>query len=296
MLTTPKPLNKGILLGLLSGVMFSVYVIINRHVFNTYEVDAFNYVVTFSAVNGLCGLIAILAKADKSKFKSVNFKHVVYVSLLGISALSLLAFSQSKTTASNVAVLSSLVILSTSLWSRPILGEKLSRRAYIWILVLLSAVYLVITGFSLLTLNAGDLIVLAAVAIFGANNAYAKKIIPEFGGGFIVDFRLALGAAILILMAFAQNSDLSFFITNAGYWPVAAGLFSYFTILFTFKAMDHISATNTLVLFTAHVIFTLVGASIFLGESLTLLKLLGSVAILFAIYKLVNVKADQSRS
>lgn len=285
-----KNINAGVVFGLLSAVMFSVYAIINRHVFTTYEVDAFNYVVTFSIVTGACGLLATIFNSDKSKFKESNFIQVVGVALLGISALSLFVFAQSQTTATNAAVLSSLVILSTAFWSIPILGIKPVRKAYLWMVAIIVSVYLVISGFNTPSLNSGDIIILIALALFGANNAYSKKLIPEFGAEFIIDFRMVLGAVLLVGYALIANTDLSFIVSNAGLWPVVAGIFSYLTILFTFKAMKHITATNALVLNISHIVITVFGSAIFLNESLTLLKVIGSVAALYSIYRLVNLK------
>lgn len=289
-------MNRGIIFGISSAALFTIYALINRHVFNTYDVDAFSYVVTFSLANGACGLTAIALKREKKKFLSPNFWEVIMVSLMGIIAISIFVFAQSKTTATNASVLASIVILTTAGWSIPVLKQKPTKNMYIWIPVMLSGIYLVLSGFSSLSINSGDMLIILSIVIFGLNNAYVKKLVPEFGGEFMANFRMPLGAAILLTTALILNRDEGVLITSAGLWPIIAGVASYFNILFTFKAMNYISATNALVLNMSHVVLTMVSAAVFLNEETSILKLLSGLIVFYSVYRLVRVEGKPTKS
>lgn len=212
------------------------------------------------------------------------------MALLGIAALSTITFSLSLTTATNRNVIATVIVITTALWSIPITGSRPGKGFYGWAALLLSSVYLVLAGFSAFDPNVGDLLVILAVTLFGAGNALGQKLIPTFGSEFIINFRLTLGGIILVAIGLIFNGSSSLFVTTVGIIPIVAGLLRYTNILFAFKAMRYLSATKVLTVTTIQVIFTVIGAAIFLSESITASKVIGSFLVVFSVYKIVQTK------
>jgi drug/metabolite transporter (DMT)-like permease len=99
--------TKGVVFGVLSAFTFASYLIINRHIYLTYNVDALKYTITFIMWGGVFGLLSILASPARSNLKKLDRQTAgIFVNALtGSIGAGMVVYGQRFTSAINAVVI-----------------------------------------------------------------------------------------------------------------------------------------------------------------------------------------------
>lgn len=277
--------RKGFLFGVLATVMFAAYVLTNRYVYVTYDVDVFSYVVTFTLWAAAFALLGVGAGRYKKAFRVLQKTTwpVIWTGMLAGIGVGFIVLGQRYTTAINASIIATASIIPTVVFSRYILGEKFGRARWAWMGALFVGLYVAIVGLQAIELNKGDLIILGSAVILGFTNTYSKVLMRTHSSDFVADMRLVGGGMLFLAVGLAfQGSDL--LVTNAGLWPVLGGLFYWLTIKFFYASIHYINPSKAIVLINGHPIITPIIGVWLLAEPYHWTKFAGSVLILVSIY------------
>jgi len=275
----------GILAGLASALCVSGYFIINKYVYNTYEITAVQYSLLFAVVGGLYALVSLLIQKDISRLEMK--RHTLSFGILGSTgflAVGMLVFGQQFTTSVNAAILVPATIVTTALFSFVLLREKLNRNQWLWIAVLFTGLYVGIVGFRTLTLQVGDLIILGSLFVFGFGNVYSRVIMKKVAKPAIVpDVRLAIAGAIALVLTPLLVREYGVMVEVL---PLAftAGFFYWLCMKFFAKSVHLLNANEAIILNNSQIFFTSLLGVILLSEDYSLEKFIGSLVVLVSIY------------
>jgi len=278
--------TKGVIYGVLSAMFVAGYMVLNRYVYTTYDVEPFNYTVTFAAVGGLIAALALVVRRFRSREVRVTGKtagQLFVVGLAGGLAMGMLVFGQNFTTAVNAGIIMTATIITTSIFSRYLLKETFSRRQWLWVVIMFVGLYLGVVGLKIIDFNPGDLILLAGTIVFGFNNTFSKIVINKLGGYFVADTRLMISGALMLAVGvgFLGTEVL---VTSAGFWPVLAGIFFWLGIRTFYGAVQYVSSNKAIVLNNSQIFFTALAGVVLLSEPYDWVKFAGSALVLTSVY------------
>lgn len=280
--------GKGILYGVLAALTFATYVLINRYVYVRYKVDVFNYTATFLIAGGFIALIAIVVKRIKNKAKIPLEKSAWPVALNGIIAgigLGAFVFGQGYTTAVNASILATSTAITTALFSRCMLKDRLSRKQLVWFVIMFLGLYIAIVGLHGIHLNKGDVIILTACFVLGFTNVFSKTLMKKHDSQFVADGRLVSGGVFFVALGLLLSGG-NLLVTSAGLWPLLAGFFFWATIRFFYASVGYINPTKAIVLANSHPVITPIVGVLLLSEPYTWTKFIGSTILLVSIYNI----------
>jgi drug/metabolite transporter (DMT)-like permease len=277
--------TRGVLAGVASAVCLAGYFVINKYIYNTYQPSAVEYTLLFALAGGVFGLGSLVHRMDRAMYSKLrqDTKTIVAMSAISFLSVGLLVIAQRYTSSVNVALLSTLTIVTTMFFSYVMLGEHPNARQRWWLIGLFAGLYVGIVGFHGLHLNKGDVIVLCAEVFFGFNNVLARKIMKRQGSFVVPNARLVLAAGIAIVVSLfvVRHIDLMLRIAPL---TLLAGMFYWLTMK-TFAVSVHlVNANHAVVLNNSQIFFTSLAGVILLGESYSWEKLAGSVVALTSIY------------
>lgn len=278
--------QKGFIYGALAAVTFSIYILVNRHVYLTYGVNVFDYTATFLIAGGLFALIGRLTKGigEKDKLNKSSWQVAANGVIAGVG-LGIFVFGQGYTTVTNASILATSTAITTAIFSVYLLKDKLTSRELKWFCVMLAGFYIAIVGLHGLHLNKGDLLVLASSLILGFTNTFSKVLMKHHTSQFIADGRLICGGVFFALLATVIHGP-DFLVMNAGLWPLLAGFFFWLTIRCFYGAISYINPNKAIILANSHPIFTPVVGAILFSEAYTLNKFVGAVLLVASIYSI----------
>ena len=277
--------QKGLLYGLLGAAMYATYILTDKYVYKHYAVNNFSYAVTFTIWAGIFALGAMLINRYKKEFHVFN-KGTVSVGLNGMLAgvgIAFIVYGQQYTTAINASIIATTSILTTVVYSRFMLKETLNRFQALCLFVMFFGLYIAIVGFSSISLNKGDVIILCSSIILGFTNTFSKILMRDNSSDYVADFRLVAGGVLFLFLGLAFKGS-SFFITTAGLWPVLAGLCYWLTIKFFYASIHYSNPNKAIVLINSHPIITPIVGVLVLSEPYSVSKFIGSLLILTGVY------------
>ncbi|QQS19918.1 DMT family transporter [Candidatus Saccharibacteria bacterium] len=276
---------KGVLAGIASALFLTAYLVVNKHVYNTYDIGALEYSLLFALAGGLFGAASLRRHMNKVMYERLrkDAGKFVVLSLASFVAVGLLVFGQRYTSSINASLIGTATILTTIFFSAIMLREHITSRQRLWLLVLFVGMYIGIVGLHKLHLNKGDAIILSSEIIFGFGNVLSRKVMRKHGSLIVPNIRLVLAAGYaLIASLFAVRS----FEVIGRLWPwvLVAGMLYWLTMK-TFAASVHlINANHAVVLNNGQVVTTALAGVLLLGEGYSWEKLVGSVVVLTSIY------------
>lgn len=274
--------TQGLILGSITAVSFAVYVLINRLVYTNYDVDTLVYLVTFFVAGGLFGAIALYR--EKTKVPRITAMPVISNGLLTAIGLGIFVYGQSQTTAVNASIIATSSMLTTIIYSRYLLGERLTRGQIVWMTVMFGGLYIAIVGLRGVALNRGDLIVLASSLILGFTNTFSKTLMKKAPSSYIANIRIFAGGVFFIVAGLIFNDQL--IASEAGLWPLAAGFVFWLTISSFYKTIELLNPTEAIVIANSQAIIAPFFGFLLLNEPYGLNKIAGAGLILFSIYKI----------
>jgi len=281
----------GVLSGFVSALCVAGYLTVNKYIYTHYDITAFQYSMFFAVMGAVFAFCSLVYKWDSESLETVrsNFKTFVVLAVAGFLAVSIFTFGLNFTSTVNAALLITTTIVATSIFSHLILGERYIRNQWFWVAVLFVGLYIAIVGFHRISLQKGDLIVLASVLFFGFGNAFSRKVMGRLKKpGIVPDSRLVLGAIIAVAVLLVTQRNYSIFIDILPYGLLAG--FFYWACMKTFARCVHlINANEAIVLNNTQIFFTSIAGVLVLSEPYSLEKLIGSVVVIISVY-FISVK------
>jgi drug/metabolite transporter (DMT)-like permease len=175
--------TKGLLAGIASALFLTAYLVVNKHVYNTYDIGALQYSLVFAIVGGIFGALSLIRNMNSRTFLKVRKDARIFVvlSLASFFAVGLLVIGQRYTTSVNASLISTATILTTIFFSAVMLREHITSRQKLWLVVLFVGMYLGIVGLHRLHISKGDAIILSSEIIFGFGNVLSRKLMRKHG-------------------------------------------------------------------------------------------------------------------
>lgn len=196
------------------------------------------------------------------------------------------------TTSTKVSVLEAIIPVFTVILSYFYLKERLRSIQWVGVIVsLLGAIWVILNGeiFVLASIdwNIGDAIMLGACVSWAVYSIAIKKYMHFFPLYGTVLAMSIVSALILIPFVLIEWIYLGYYptfdigiIIGLGY----IGIFpSFFAIIFYNRAVDMIGATRASIFLNFMPVFTMAGAYVWLGEEITMMHIIGLVAVILGV-------------
>ena len=235
-------------------------------------------------------------KAFKKQFKKFKNIKLIFPTGLMIGLGNLIAFIALRlTTATNYTLIAKTSVLITPILAYFIIKEKVNKKLWPLIAVVLAGVWL-LTGNLKLVLNfSGDSLALLAAITISLDFIFQKKalnkLIPE-----VVAFWRRLVSGILVGLMWVLTPNLGrTSLIDLKLICIVSLLFVFMSI-FLSKAINSQPVTDFYLVINLGPIFLLIGAYFFLGERLNIIQLIGSGLILSSIVGYNLVKKYDTRS
>lgn len=282
---------QGVVFGILSALGVTGYIITNKYIYGQYEVTPFQYAVIFAVAGGIFSSISLAFHLDKSKIRNIksDYKFLLMMGIIGPAAVAILVVGQSYTSSVNTALLITSSVLTTALFSRVLLNVLPSKNQWLWMIGLFAGIYLGIVGFSSLSLNSGDIIILSSALVFGLGNVLSKIAMKKHNPNTVADVRMIIGAIISIAAGVFILDDPRLYVDFA---PLAllAGFFYWATMQSFAKAVDIVGANSAITLNQSQIFTTGILGALILSEIYNWENFAGSVLAIVSIYFITRAR------
>ncbi|UCZ55207.1 DMT family transporter [Bacillus shivajii] len=229
-------------------------------------------------------------------------KPVLIMTLTGVTFFNTFIYGSLQfTTATNVAVLETVIPVVTVVLSAWLLRERLRKVQWLGIILsFIGAVWVVMDGriFQLANIdwNIGDAIMIGAIGTWAIYSIYVKKwihLLPPYAALFVMT-----GVSVIVLLPFVM---FEWFIAgvptlaNPSYITglLYLGVFpSLVALIFYNRAVQQLGASRASVFLNFLPVFTMVGAYFWLGEVITSMQIIGAIAVMGGV--VLTTQAKQS--
>lgn len=288
---------KGTVLVLMTAVISGVSIVVNK-----FFVVRMNPAL-FTAVRALLiGLVFLFISLYKNKFrfrgfKKASWKHLIAIGVIGGGIAFLSFFTGLKsTTAGRAAFLHKTLPLYSTFLAFVFLKEKITRKLFVAMLLMLFGTYVMECGKIGTGMKAGDLLVIIATVLWAVENTIAKRVMTQNETNWVVTFsRMFFGSIVLFSMMFILGKSyllLSLSYNQLVYIGVST-LFLTGYVLTWYWGLRYInlSKASTVLLISPTISLSL--GYHWLGETVLIPQLFGSIIILVGAYLVLKVKSER---
>lgn len=220
---------------------------------------------------------------------------LILLGFVGTFCYHALFFSSLKyTTAINSSLLGATNPMVTTLLAATFFGERLTPWRVLGIILSFSGVFLFITSGDLLLIsqfqfNKGDILMLVAVCCFAVYSLLSRRYMKQYRLSPLMVTAYTFLICVVISVPFVlweKPSTYLFSATASGwlsilYMSVFASVLGY---LIQMVAIQRIGAPRTAIFINLVPIFTIIQSVTILGESITLIKLMGAAIVITGVY------------
>jgi drug/metabolite transporter (DMT)-like permease len=248
------------------------------------------------AVSSVCFLIWMYLKKERFSFKGGRWLfNMIILSLFGSGLhYSLQTIGLQYTTASNASLYAVTAPLTITAIAIVFLGEKLSLKKIIGILLALFGVLTVIGFDTILNFNLkghllGDILVFASISMWGIFTVLGKKMTEQIDALNLTMIITIIGTVYMAPIGFYDLYKSSILLTDVPTKAWLAVLFlgitcSFLATLLYFFALQHSESQKVGVYLYAIPPMTQIFAAVFLSEIIGFTLIIGSIAVLFGVY------------
>ncbi len=237
----------GLLLVLATALISGVSIFINKFAITDFNPFQFTFLKNTAVALALFGVLLLFLKRDAfSKLTTHHWSQLVAIGATGGSIAFLLYFYALKVTSSaiNAGFLHKTLFLFASVLGFFYLKEKFDSKFLIGAGLLLLGnllVYSALGGFS-----STDFLILAAVAIWAIENAYAKKVLLELSGLQVAFGRMFFGAVFILafLLFTGQFPNLGAVTAPQWFWVGITSLFLLAYVTTFYSGLKHIQVSH----------------------------------------------------
>jgi drug/metabolite transporter (DMT)-like permease len=240
------------------------------------------------------GLVVILILFFIGQLRKLTRKEVMYIgtaSLFSVVAHHLfLAVGLTKTTASNAGLILGLVPLVTSVLAIVFLGNRFTVFRFIGILLgFTGVVFVVLNGKSgIHHVSIGDFYIFLSVISQAISFIMIKKATETLDARVMTGWMLLFGSVLLFIISLWMEPDGLSSMTNwtPSLWVIflaSAVLATALGHMFYNKAIQQIGAAESAIFINLNPLFSLLGAYLFLGESISHSQIMGFIFIVVGV-------------
>jgi len=248
-------------------------------------------------------IISYRSKFSYKSFKKVSWKYMVLIAIIGGSFAFLLFFNGLKlTTAGRGALLQKTLPLYVTVLAFLFLKEKISRKYMLALfLMFIGTLAIYFTQISITELwsnpSLGDILVISATFLWAVENIIARKAMIKGENNFMVSFsRMLFGGLILFgFVILFGKLDLLLNMSTQQITNILIStliLFGYVLFWYWSIKMINVSKASSFLLLSPAI--SLLIGTLFLGEPIPLIQIIGSMLILVGAYYLSNTKSESS--
>ena len=192
-----------------------------------------------------------------------------------------------RTTAGNAA----LIMAGSPLWTA-VAGrfsglERLERRSWLSLLVILAGTIVVVVGGSAevelsRTTLAGNAMIVAASMLWGGYTAYSKPVLRTLPATTLIFYAVLLALPLLLILAGMQLDEVDWTKVDAGVWLAilfSGGLSTGLVFVFWSIGVRHVGASHTAAFGNLTPIVALIASFLLIGESIRLVQIIGGALI-----------------
>lgn len=274
--------SKGFKYLILFSLTLGLSIVINKAGLNA-GLDPFSFVFSRGVIASIFCIIYLLI--SKTSLKTIKKKDWIYLIVLGVLASGidplLQFFGQSLTTATNTGFLLNLIPLFTLPFAFILLKEKPTIRFYISLIIMLSGSYLLSTKGQSLFFNIGDLLIILLTILNGFHTVFGKITLGRSSPKLVTNFRVIFGTIFIFIVApIFQTKNLFGALIDGPVYVILGSVLFIFILLFLYKGMSKVTATETSLFFILSGIFPAILAYFFFDETLNLIQIIGALMIL----------------
>lgn len=276
-------LNKGFYLAMLAASFWAVSIVLSRYMLRNGE-NAYNLLFWITILAIPFWLYRLFSIDTVYELKGILRKN--YGLLLSMGVISTFgvniaeAFALKYSHAINYAFLIRSSVLFTILFAYLFLGERLTKRKLFLVGIILLGAYLLTTQGQILQFSLGDIFTLIqAMLIALGNNVFGKLATNRMNPRVSAAASFLVGIVPVIVLGIYHHA-----IT----WPLLPWVILLMTItnilivICRFQAYAHVSASYMSMLFSLTPVFVSVLAVLFLGETITVVQIVGGLLIISA--------------
>ncbi|SDX42505.1 DMT family transporter [Salimicrobium album] len=227
-------------------------------------------------------------------------KPFLIMTLTGITFFNTFIYASLQfTTSTNVSVLETIIPVVTVILSAYILKEKIYKIQWLGVFVsLLGAMWVVMDGniyqLAAIEWNIGDAIMIGAIATWAIYSIFVKQYMPLFPNYGALLVMSGLSVLVLLPVVILEWIILGVPVFDTGN---IAGIFylgvfpSFLAISMYNTAVDKVGASKSSIFLNLLPVFTMTGASVWLGEDVTLTQVGGAITVIAGV--IVTTQGDR---
>jgi len=300
-----RPINKnkfsqnevfGTILVIFTAIISGAAIVANK--FFVVKIDPLLFTALRAFFIGIVFLAISLyfSKSKKQNFKQTRWRYLFFLGVIGGSFAFWLFFTGLKfTTAGRAAFLHKTLPIYALILAIVFLKEKITRKQLIAMLVMIIGLFVLeITAFTS-SLRFGDALVIIATVLWAIENTIAKKIMSDKESNWVVTFsRMFFGSLVLFaIIIFLGKIPLLFQLT-AQHWIYIfiSGTFLLLYVLTWYWGLKHINLSKASTILLIAPVISLILGSVWLGEKVFLVQLIGSALILIGAFFIIRTKSE----
>ena len=276
---------------------------------NKFAVSGFNNPVLFATIKNslvavfILGILMIIGR--KAELKALNAKQWIQLSLIGIVGgsvpFALFFTGLSQTSAINGALIHKMLFLFVAVLAIPFLKERMAWQQWLGIAIIFFANFFV-GGFVGFKLNAGELMILAATALWAIENIIAKKVLENVSSLTVAGARMVFGSVLLLAYIFLTSgfADIAKLSGSNWTWTLLTAGFLAGYVLTWYTALKHAPATYVATLLVPATLVTNLLSAIFITGTFSAENLMTAVlyagGIVLLIWFATRLPASQEKS
>jgi len=284
-----KPRAKGIILIIIASLLVGTSPILAKlaHL----ETQTLSTLTIRAMSAAIVALVYILVTKTSLNINKKTFYVILFIAFSAIIiGDSIFIYALEILPAVNAALILNIQPLFIILIGFMILGkdENLSKISYINIIIMIFAIFLIITKtpdnlFGLKLGVIGDLLVIIAVIAWSFSDVVVKRHIKENHAAILVFYPYLISAVILSLFLAP-----SFTTSQLSIWPVIMGLFHGTQVILYYEGLKYIKVALASGLGKLATVFTIFLAFIIFKETMTPMQIIGTIVLLVSAYFLVQ--------
>ena len=249
----------------------------------------------------------IAQKTERKKVSKKYYYMVLLTATIGGAAAPIMFFSGLQlTTAADTALLSNGETVFSILFAILFFKEKLKRTGYGAVALILIGVFIVTTNFhfdsSIMQFNSGNILVIAATALWGLDNNISKIITRHMPISRLVQLKSLIGGGISLLAVLLM--EIPFNIQQTQIIPIVlVGVFGFAISLYLYlHSIKRIGVVKASSLLSLSAVFGLIFAALILYESIGAYQMIAVIIMIIGVclmYKYESkreVKFDKNMS
>ncbi len=276
----------GYICAILAAALFGSVSTISKPVLSTV-----NAVLLSSLVYLISGLtFTPIARGSKGKKAPKKYYYLIIITAIigAVIAPTIFFIGLEQTTAADTALLSNGETVFSILFAILLFKEKLGSVEYVGISLVLIGVFLVTTNLqgdtALVKFNSGDILVIAATALWGLDNNISKIITRHIQVSRLVQLKSLIGGSISLLLVFLIGIPIN--IQHGQIIPIILlGVFGFAISLYLYlHGIKRIGVVKTSTLLSLSAVFGLIFAAIFLLEPIGIYQVIAVAVMLIGVY------------